>query len=80
MIYIIITLRKTLVKGVDVPGYATILVILLFMGGIILLSIGILGSYIGRIFMESKDRPVYLTDETNIEKDPEQGSGSGHKT
>ena len=80
VIYIIITLIKTLVKGVDVPGYATILVILLFMGGIILLSIGILGRYIGRIFMESKDRPVYLTDETNIEKDPEQGSGSGHKT
>ena len=79
VIYIIITLIKTLVNGVDVPGYATLLVILLFMGGIILLSIGILGSYIGRIFMESKDRPVYLTDETNIEKDPEPGSGSGHK-
>ena len=79
VIYIIITLIKTLVNGVDVPGYATLLIILLFMGGIILLSIGILGSYIGRIFMESKDRPVYLTDETNIEKDPEPGSGSGHK-
>ena len=72
LIYIVITLIKTLVRGIDVPGYATILIVLLFMGGIILMSVGILGSYIGRIFMESKDRPIYLVDETNI--GPEQSS------
>lgn len=66
LIYIVATLIKTLIHGIDVPGYATTLMVLLFMGGIILMSVGILGSYIGKIFMESKDRPVYLTDETNI--------------
>ena len=67
VVYIIITLIKTLVQGIDVPGYATLLVVLLFMGGIILLSVGILGSYIGSIFMEAKNRPLYLIDETNLE-------------
>ncbi|MBQ9030805.1 MAG: glycosyltransferase family 2 protein [Parasporobacterium sp.] len=72
VIYIIATLIKTLINGIDVPGYATLLVVLLFMGGIILLSVGILGSYIGRIFMESKNRPLYLLDETNLEKDSDR--------
>ena len=75
LIYIVITLIKTLICGIDVPGYATILIVLLFMGGIILMSVGILGSYIGKIFMESKDRPIYLTDETNIE--PAQDNRAG---
>ena len=47
-IYIIITVLKTLITGIDVPGYATILVVLLFLGGMILLGVGILGEYIGK--------------------------------
>lgn len=66
-IYIIITLIKTLVSGIDVPGYATNLCATLFLGGIIELSIGILGEYISRIYMESKKRPIYLTKSTNID-------------
>ncbi|MBX9705379.1 MAG: glycosyltransferase, partial [Gammaproteobacteria bacterium] len=46
--------------GVDRPGYATIVVASMFFGGIQLLSIGILGEYIGRIFTEVKRRPAYL--------------------
>lgn len=51
---------KTLIFGVDVPGYATIVVAIMFFGGIQLLSIGILGEYIARIFNEVKNRPAYI--------------------
>ena len=50
------------------PGYATNLCATLFLGGIIEFSVGILGEYVGRIYMESKKRPIYLTKSTNIEK------------
>ena len=70
VIYILILIIQTLIRGIDVPGYVTTLVAVLFLGGIILLSVGVLGSYIGRIFMESKNRPIYILDESNI------GSGS----
>lgn len=51
---------KTLVFGIDVPGYASLLTAILFLGGIQLLGIGILGEYIGRIYSESKQRPIYI--------------------
>lgn len=55
---------RTLVWGVDVPGYASIMVAILFIGGVQILSIGVLGEYIGRIYEETKRRPLYLVDET----------------
>ncbi len=51
---------KTLAFGIDVPGYASLLTAILFLGGIQLLGIGILGEYIGRIYSESKQRPLYI--------------------
>ncbi|REL26955.1 glycosyltransferase [Thalassotalea euphylliae] len=51
---------KTLVFGEAVAGYPTIVLIQLFLGGIQLLTIGILGEYVGRVFIESKKRPIYL--------------------
>jgi glycosyltransferase involved in cell wall biosynthesis len=51
---------RALVQGVDVPGYASLFVAVVFMGGVQLLSLGILGEYVGRIYMESKRRPVYV--------------------
>lgn len=51
---------RTLIFGVDVPGYASLIVIILFLGGLQLLSLGLLGEYVGRIYMEVKDRPVFL--------------------
>lgn len=68
-IYIIITLIQTLIFGIDVPGYVTTLCAVLFLGGITELSIGVLGEYISRIYMESKHRPIYLVKDTNIGKD-----------
>ena len=51
---------RTLLFGNPVPGYASLLSILLFMGGIQLIGIGVVGEYIGRIYYETKERPVYL--------------------
>lgn len=56
-IYIIV---RTLFYGIDLPGYASLLTTILFLGGIQLLSIGILGEYIGRLFIEVKGRPLYI--------------------
>lgn len=67
-IYIGITLIQTLIFGIDVPGYVTTLCAVLFLGGIMELSIGILGEYIGHIYMEAKDRPIYLIKETNLQR------------
>jgi len=53
-------LVRTLVRGVDVPGYASLIVAIMFLGGINLLGIGVLGEYVSRIFVEVKQRPLYL--------------------
>lgn len=54
---------KTLFTGVDVPGYASLLVTILFIGGIQLFFLGLLGEYVGRIYKEVKNRPIYLVAE-----------------
>lgn len=59
-IYMLYVILNTLIFGADVPGYATLLTAILFLGGIQLISIGILGEYIGRIFNEVKNRPPYI--------------------
>ena len=62
MIYIII---KTIVSGVDVPGYASTMVVILFLGGIQLVFLGVIGEYLGRAFYETKGRPLYFIDRYN---------------
>jgi polyisoprenyl-phosphate glycosyltransferase len=56
-------LVRTLIFGVDVPGYASLMVSITFFSGVQLLSLGIIGEYIGRIFAEVKRRPLYLIEE-----------------
>ena len=68
-IYIIITVVRALIFGIDVPGYVTLLSAVLFLGGLIVISIGILGEYIGQIYLEAKDRPIYVLKQTNIYTD-----------
>ena len=53
----------TLIMGIDLPGYASLVVIILFLGGLQLIGVGILGEYVGRIYMESKRRPPFIIDE-----------------
>jgi len=53
-------LMRTLIQGIDVPGYASLLVAILFLGSLQLIGIGLLGEYVGRIYMETKQRPRYL--------------------
>ena len=65
-IYIVITIAQTVIYGIDVPGYVTTLSAVLFMGGILDFSIGIIGEYIGHIYVESKNRPIFILKETNI--------------
>lgn len=62
-IYGAIVVFKTLVTGIDVPGYASLLVVILFLGGIQLFFLGLLGEYIGRIYKEVKGRPIYIVEE-----------------
>jgi polyisoprenyl-phosphate glycosyltransferase len=57
-------LIRTMLQGVDVPGYASVMVAILFFGGVQLLSLGIIGSYIGRVFDEVKGRPLYVVSES----------------
>lgn len=63
-VYALFIITKTLFFGVDVPGYASIMVVVLFLGGIQLFFMGLLGEYIGRIYKEVKNRPLYVVQET----------------
>jgi polyisoprenyl-phosphate glycosyltransferase len=68
-IYMLWIILKTLLFGEEVMGYPSIMTVILFLGGIQLLSIGIIGEYLGRIFNETKKRPLYFVEEYNNEKE-----------
>ena len=63
ILYLICVLVEKLTKGIDVPGYPTIIVLILFFASVQLFCIGIIGEYVGRIFEQSKDRPIYIAKE-----------------
>lgn len=65
-VYALYIVIKTLILGSDWPGFPTITSLILIMSGFILLSLGIIGEYISRIYTEVKNRPVYIIDKTNI--------------
>ena len=60
LVYGISRIIRTLIYGIDVPGFESLIVSVMFLGGIQLLSLGVLGGYIGRIFNEVKARPLYI--------------------
>ena len=63
VVYALVVIIKRLAFGVDVPGYASIVVLLLLLGGLQLFCLGILGEYISKIYIQVKDRPVYIVKE-----------------
>ena len=60
LFYALFIILRVLMYGVDTPGYASLLVAILFLGSLQLISIGVLGEYVGRIYMESKQRPNFI--------------------
>ncbi|WP_316153339.1 glycosyltransferase family 2 protein [Cupriavidus sp. BIC8F] len=70
---------RTMVFGVDVPGYASVLSLLLFFGGVQLIGLGVVGEYIGRIYDEAKGRPIYLVKRRYQETRPQGGVSGGRK-
>ena len=71
VLYTLWVVLEKLVWGIDVPGYATMIVLTLVLGGIQLLCIGIIGEYVGRTFEQSKDRPIYIAKEILTWEDQE---------
>jgi len=62
-LYLITVVLQKLIWDINIPGYATIVVLILFFGGVQLFCIGIIGEYVGKIFEQSKDRPIYIAKE-----------------
>src|SRR5258707_1508720 len=60
VLYAIFIIARVLLFGIDTPGYASLLIVVLLMGAIQLVSIGIIGEYLGRLFLEVKGRPIYI--------------------
>lgn len=63
ILYLIIVVLQKLIFGIDVPGYATIIVLILFFGSVQLFCIGIIGEYVGRTFEQTKNRPIFILKE-----------------
>jgi hypothetical protein len=75
-------LLRTLLFGADLPGYASLITTVTFLGGIQLLSIGVLGEYLGRVFSETKQRPVYIVESVHPatgEESARLATGSGER-
>lgn len=59
-VYAAFVIAKTLLFGTDVPGYASLMVMIMFLGGVQLFCLGVLGEYVGRLYTEAKGRPLYI--------------------
>jgi hypothetical protein len=69
LLYAVYIFIDTIINGPDVAGYPSIICLIIFLGGLILVSLGIIGEYVSKIYLEVKHRPIYLIDKTNIRDD-----------
>lgn len=72
LLYALFIIGRVLIFGIDTPGYASLLIAVLGMGAIQLVSIGIIGEYLGRLFLEVKGRPIYVVEGVYEEANPPQ--------
>lgn len=63
LFYLVVVVCQKLITGIDIPGYATVIVLILALGAMQLICIGIIGEYVGRTFEQSKTRPIYIAKE-----------------
>ena len=68
-IYFLIEFFKTVIIGRDTPGYASTICLILFFGGLIIAILSLMGEYIGRMYLETKGRPIYIEKESNIDEE-----------
>jgi len=76
LLYALYLVIRTMVYGIDVPGYASLMVAILFLGGVQLLCLGVLGEYIGRLYIEAKGRPLYLVSHVYEQNPAESGKAA----
>jgi len=69
VLYALFIITRVLIFGIDTPGYASLLIAVLLMGAIQLLSLGIIGEYLGRLFLEVKGRPIYVVEGVYEDRD-----------
>ncbi len=69
VLYLIVVVLQKLIAGINIPGYATVIVLILALGAMQLICIGIIGEYVGRTFEQSKNRPIYIAKEVLSYKD-----------
>lgn len=74
LLYMLYIIARTVILGVDWPGYASLMSAILFFGSVQLISIGVLGEYIGRLYIEVKNRPVYLIEFDSFDFKNEDGT------
>lgn len=74
-IYMIYVFIKTIIFGADTSGFPSLMIVILFLGGCQLISIGIIGEYLGRVFMESKKRPLYFIENSYVASSKKKSEG-----